>query len=224
MARKAAILNGMRLFSFLLILFTLWAGISFAQDKAAAGEDDVIPNLLEQLEQENARNAGNAAPLPPRLTVPGRDKKSLPYKSFEDIPEEVIAEAEAMEVFCEGNSKMATYYECECWAMRFLEQRLVRGPNVAQTEVMLDIQGQCPNTPAIAGSVYQSCIQQGDDLFPQGQDPEEYCSCVGNSYARLFERAPRRINSRYAVQLKTIATLSCTRQQPGVPVLVPPIR
>lgn len=212
----------MRLLVLILILAVLWPGFAPAQD----AEDDFIPNLLEQLEKESAKSQPEPAPLSPVLKDPllGKDKKPLPYKSFDEIPQEVIAEAEQIKGICQAHHRMSIYYECECWAMRFLEQRLVRGPDMDARIVMLDIQAECPNMPAIAGYAYQSCISQGIDFFPKDQDPEEYCGCIGNSYAKLYARSGRRISSRLAIQLRTIAALSCTKQQPGVPPLVAPIQ
>lgn len=163
--------------------------------------------------------------FPPRLKDPlERDKKPLPYKSYDEIPEEVIEEAEQIEQRCTDSSTMSVYYDCECWAMRFLEQRLIRGPEVSQNSVMMDIGTECPNTPAIAGYAYNTCIHQGISTFPSGQDPEEYCECVGNSYAKLYERSGQTLTSSLIVKMKTISALSCTKQPPGVPVLVPPIK
>jgi hypothetical protein len=214
---------------FFLAVFVLWSCLvsplsAWAQD-AGAEKNDPIPNLLEQLDIEAAKPKKPSPVLSaPKGSLLDQDKRQLPYKSYSEIPEEAIVEAEAFQQACEADSTLSTYYECECWAMRFLEQRIIRGPEVDATAVMLDIQADCPNTPAIAGMAYNTCIGQGVDFFPDKHDPEEYCSCVGNAYAKLYARSGRSIDTRLMVQLRTIASLSCTQQEPGVPVLVPPIK
>jgi hypothetical protein len=214
------------LFYAILIPAPLMAAEAPAAKAPAASDADPIPNLLEQLDIETAKPAAPPAALSPKLSDPllNKSKKLSPFKSFDEIPEEVIEEAEQVARDCAADPMLSTYYDCECRAMRFIEVRIMRGPVEDQSTVLLDIRGECPNTPAIAGSAYQTCIQQGISFFPAGQDPEEYCSCVGNSYAKLYARAGQAFDSRLIVQLKTIATLSCTQQPPGVPVLVPPIK
>lgn len=189
-----------------------------AQDSAPA------PDLLEQLETKTQKPA--PAPLEPRVpdALLNKDKVRLPYKNYSEIPEEAIVEAEAFQKACVADVNLSTYYECDCWAMRFLEARLVRGPDIQQDIIMMDIGSECPNTAAIAGSAYKNCIAQGIDFFPKKQDPEEYCSCVGNSYAKLFERSGQSIDSKLMIQLRTMASLSCIQQPPGVPALVPPVK
>ncbi|HRQ61550.1 MAG TPA: hypothetical protein PLO23_08595 [Alphaproteobacteria bacterium] len=187
-------------------------------------EDTAPPNLLEQLEQ--AKPAAPSSVLLPKLpTDPAlKGKEKRPYKNYKDIPEEAIEEAVQVSVDCKAEQMMAVYYDCDCYGMRFLEQRLIRGPLVGQDTVKQDIGTECPNLPAIAGSAYQACIGRGLGSFPKKQDPEEYCSCVGNAYAKLYERSGRMIDMRLKIKMETIAALSCTKQESGVPPLVAPIR
>lgn len=202
------------------------AGPPAGQTKTPEAGTAASKDLLDQLEDESATQKKQAAPALPALKDPLLDKKkdALPYKNFSDIPEEAIVEAQKIKQDCAADPMMSRYYDCECRAMRFLEQRIKRGPEDGASAVMLDIGGDCQNLPALAGWAYNGCIHQGIDFFPAGQDPEEYCSCVGNSYAKLFARAKKSYSSRLIVEMKTLATLSCTKQPPGVPVLVPPIK
>lgn len=212
---------------FLVLLLALSFGTLRAEDKPAAESAAQPPNLLEQLDTEAARRAAPPeTKLTPKLSDPllNKDKKRLPYKNFDEIPEEAVKEAQQVEKDCAADPMLSTYFDCECRAMRFLEARLERGPIDDAGAVMLDIKGECPNTPAIAGAAYKTCIEQGISFFPSGQDPEEYCSCVGRSYAKLYARAGQDFDTQLIVELKTMATLSCTKQEPGVPVLVPPIK
>ncbi|MCD8563066.1 MAG: hypothetical protein LRY54_03260 [Alphaproteobacteria bacterium] len=204
------------------------SGLIWAADTPAekAGQTSATAqNLLEQLEQESAKKKSAPAPSLPKIKDPllDKEKKPLPYKNFSEIPEEAITEAIQVGKDCAADEMMSTYYDCECRAMRFLEARLQHGPLDNASTVMLDIQGECPNLPAIAGSAYNTCIHQGIAFFPAGQDPEEYCTCVGNSYAKLMGRSKRGYDSYMMVQMRTLATLSCTKQQPGVPAIAPPI-
>lgn len=214
----------MRLFLVFAAFLFICPAVLQAQD--SADDADPILDLLQQLEQEREKSGPSAEPLEPRLkdTLLNQGKKKLPYKNYSDIPEEAIIEAEAFEKACAANINLSTYYDCECWSMRFLETRLELGPLTQPEVVMMRIGAECPNTPAIAGSGYDSCIAQGIDFFPKKQDPEEYCSCVGNAYAKLFERSGQAIDTQLMVQLRTISSLSCIEQPPGVPPLVPPIK
>lgn len=208
----------------LLLWAVLLSGLVFPALAQDSVENDV-PNLLEQLEQ--AKPAAPSSPVmqPALPTDPSLKKaEKLPYKSYDEIPEEAIIEALKVADECKADQLLSTYYDCDCRGMRFLEKRLIRGPNASQQAVEMDIGAECPNLPAIAGASYQTCIGRGISYFPARHDPEAYCSCLGNAYAKLYEQSGRSINMRLMIKMETIAALSCTNQEPGVPRLVAPIQ
>lgn len=195
--------------------------------EAGAKKEQVPADLLDQL--NNRQDQEQAKPKddePKQIVDPllNKHKKEPVIKRREDIPEAALEDTFAFEQSCVNDAHRAAHYDCECLASRYLERRIEEGPDVPANLIFMDVQAECPNLPAAAGFAYTECINQPHAFFPQGQDPEEYCTCVGNGYAKLFARSGRLPDSRNMVRMKTTAALSCTQQPPGVPVLVPPIR
>lgn len=195
---------------------------------AAAQQQEKLPaDLLEQLnqrDQEQKQTPQTREPAPVTDPLLNERKAEPVIRNLEDIPEEALADAHNFENDCNQDQHRATHYDCECLASRYLERRIELGPDAPGNIVFMDVQSECPNLPGAAGFAYTQCIGQPISFFPEAHDPEKYCSCIGNAYAKLFARSGKLPNSRAMVQMRTTAALSCTEQPPGVPVIVPPIR
>ena len=103
------------------------------------------------------------------------------------------------------------YRDCECIAGAFRRERddekLIPQDHIL-TKLYGDANQECVNTPAIAASNYDSCIQFSHALRPRENDHEEFCKCVANNIANDFKKKPL-LNTRYIEKLRSRAFQSC---------------
>lgn len=145
----------------------------------------------------------------PRTPIIYNPEAGLVIYDYEDIPEEAIEEAEIFLRQCESDYHRSMHYDCECQAMRFLEQKIIRGPDTNPRTVLLDLYGVCPNKPGAAAYAFDKCMNQSPSFYPDDQDPESFCECAGNSYARLYARSGEHPSSSQMVRMRTMAAISC---------------
>lgn len=127
---------------------------------------------------------------------------------YKDVKDEYIEEAQQFFARCSGDYTLSQYYDCECLSVRYLDARIAAGPSKNDNELLLTIKDKCLDGTMAAGEMYNSCITNGT-IFPQGQDPEDYCACISNTYAKLFEKSGRAPSSRGAVELQSRAHMVC---------------
>lgn len=144
------------------------------------------------------------------LVLPGDAAAPLPEEIWELIPDEYIEEAMEVEVACADNPFRAAHTDCRCLAARFFDARVRAGPEASAAGLMLEINATCPNVEGMAGWAFEGCIER-PLLVPGGQDPQAYCTCVGNAYARIFGAARRAPSSRASVDARSRALAECTR-------------
>ncbi len=191
----------------LLLIMPLPLAAAYAQQAPAP----------EELFQER-----KPAPIrPPPKTQPGTmpaDRLQLPeeeappkklYDSIEDIPTEVLQDAKRFESYCTNNTLIKRHYNCECLSSKYLDQRIIDGPDAHFTVVMSKIMDQCFDIPAAAAHGYDRCIGTGSMTYDGGMDPEEYCQCVANNYALLVQRSKGAISGRITSHAMSSATLRC---------------
>lgn len=130
-------------------------------------------------------------------------------EKYTDIPEEYWIEAENFKAYCDKDYRLKTNYDCECFAMKFLDARIDFGPYVTRSQIMMEIGNSCISAVNIAGESYTECMA-APTLVPGRHDPEEFCSCVANAYAKLYDRAGVSFTSKTRVALKSRAMASCT--------------
>lgn len=145
-------------------------------------------------------------------------KDSLDYTMDDGVmsEEEMMAEAQQMYQLCDMNVYQKVYFNCECIAGAFLQQREKLGPLVTQDEIFSTITNSaqvspsCANTEFIAGRAYQSCInfRTGYSRTELSEDNGDYCSCVANKMANDFGTAPR-LSSQYVETLRFNAMEAC---------------
>lgn len=119
---------------------------------------------------------------------------------------------------CRMNILRKIYYDCECIAGAFLQQREKLGPMEPQQNILGTLfRGggtECVNTPDIAGRNYRDCMEYTKYFRTEKSDAlnESYCQCVANTVAQKFSRAPD-LSMKYISAIRTDALVSCHRQQ-----------
>lgn len=206
------------MFRFLLIaFFVVFCAAPFAvqaQDAQAPAE------LFEEKIDEPEVIPTPETPLIPESLGP--EKNNVPYKSYKDVPEEALMDAQNFYEFCDSQPRYRDHYDCRCMGARYLDERIKAGPDVSRTQIMIGLNGECINVPGAAGHGYNFCLQYGQRNYDGSMEPEEYCQCVGNNYAILLQRARGfTMSRRDTSQLMSSAFLRCNRPKPGTPDMFP---
>ena len=132
--------------------------------------------------------------------------------SAADIPDAVFYEVKTFERYCQLQPTYYQYYDCECLAARFLDQRILVGPDAERTSIMMEIEDHCQDATQAAGQQYQTCL--GNTLLlPSNNDPELYCQCYANKFAEIFEDNNLKVKPSVLISVQTEAHSQC--QQPG---------
>lgn len=137
-------------------------------------------------------------------------------------PEEMEEEADYVFEICDRNGYQRKYFNCECVAGAFLQAREKQGSIVPQDYIINEItrgkNAKCANTVEIAGDAYSMCLDFTRTFREYNKDNEEYCSCVGNTVAKNFSKAPY-LRTKYIQKLRTNALMVCDkRDDQGNPI------
>ncbi len=127
-----------------------------------------------------------------------KSEKLLPLTN--DFLEEALGVSDE----CKAYDFTNTRYDCDCVGMTFLDLRRKKGLNQSRFWLREDAQRKCPNAPAMAGRIYQSCIQWAP--MQRGEDYQEFCSCYGSSYAKIYQKNPS--ENLYIVESQMIKALT----------------
>ncbi len=139
----------------------------------------------------------------------GRDKaesRQKPKVKIEDISPQYLEEMELIFQECTQSDLLSTYYDCQCQAMRFLDERILAGPEVYYGHIRNNLRKECLNLPGIAGMSLGVCNEQ-----MQAQNFKNYdklCECFANTVARNFAKRPY-LESRNIISLQRDAYVSC---------------
>lgn len=179
-----------------LTVFFLCAFIlsSFAQAQETL--DDLV-EAIDNPEGELIEPEENILETPPSFE-----------EQLKDIPDEYLAEAENFKNQCREMAHMRQHYDCRCLAVKYLDKRIEVGPDVKGGIIAFEIAGECQDATEAAGIQYQRCMSS-PTLMPQNVDLEAYCTCLGNTYARLYERYAKRPSSKVYVNIQAQAINMC---------------
>lgn len=177
--------------------------ISRQDEDNAASETDIDSSVTESNPQDMIEG---------QITI---DNPSVSVQKPEDIlatmPEEVqnelMEDAAEAHNYCERNYLLRNFYDCECWALEFLHDRIRKGPDVPFTNIVIDSKyDNCVSTPKIAGYGYQRChdIVYLDRITDEGI--ENVCGCSGRTLASDYKKRPaphiKYINNLFRETLK----------------------
>lgn len=192
--------------------------ISIPSQEIPAPSTVTEPSAQQILQHPQTTTAPPAAPAPQLgiLSAPTGNRGIAPT----DIPEEVLAEMARVESDCSQNFFYSSFHDCRCIAVKFVDERMKRGPDVAHTTILTAVTNECPNIPGAAGYIYASCSQYMDWTNPV---EDSYCRCTANRVAEKYGKAPR-MNTRYIQRLRRDAMVECGRPgsaQPGAAINAP---
>ena len=142
-------------------------------------------------------------PAPP--VIKPNDLKSIPDKYFK--------EADEFLKYCEAQTNMTLFYNCDCLSYEFLETR-IRNPQMSQTSIVMEIDRTCLDASGAAGYEYERCLADAP-LLAGNITPEEYCTCFSNTFAQAFEYYMPAVSSKSIVELQTQAYLICANPTVG---------
>lgn len=128
---------------------------------------------------------------------------------YEDIPDEYIQETRKVYQECSGNHTRSMFFDCKCFSMKFLDERIYRGPVPSTQEIEFSLQKECRDATGAAGYEYNQCLRTAVSM-EAGTDPEAMCACYANRFAKLIDfRAPV-LQSRTIRPFKLQAKMECT--------------
>ena len=105
-----------------------------------------------------------------------------------DATPEQIEESFQVADSCKTYSYTNTHYDCDCVGMKFLDLRRKEGDKVIAATLISKAQLKCPNAPAMAGVIYERCLTWAP--MERGEDYEEFCSCYGSEFAKIYAKYP----------------------------------
>ncbi len=134
-----------------------------------------------------------------------------PLKGQTKVDPAFLQEMENFYGRCSNNSVTATYYDCRCLAVKYLDKRIELGRYYEPQELMNEIRGECANPAEIAGYSYGVCTKQLA-LMDRSENAQAYCECFANAFAKSYLRRPQ-LSSRYIQILQRNAYAKCSEHR-----------
>ena len=131
-------------------------------------------------------------------------------KNIPLIPDAVYKEAEKFEKYCRQAPNLYTYYNCECMAANFLDERIKQGPEASRSGILQSIEGECQDAIEAAALQYETCLGNAL-LLPKDIDPETYCTCFGNKFAIIFQDNKVKVSPSNITRVQTQAHAECRK-------------
>lgn len=182
-------------------------------DFLQAAPENVPPPLPEETVEGVAAQETEKPSALETLLKPKTDSIDTPPEAanrddLKDIPDEYIEEALAFGDSCAVNRQMQLYFDCRCMAVKYLDRRIAAGPDAAPSSIQVGIGAECADGTGISGRMFESCRSNYASV-PKGKDPEKFCACYGNTYAKLYENYGRPIRSRQHVSFMAQSRTAC---------------
>lgn len=144
---------------------------------------------------------GNEVPTPSQIAREKREMRALRDRAKVDmnrqgagaseVDPKYLEEMDKIYNICAGSGLYSTFYDCKCQAVKFLDQRIKRGPNPPTENIMVDVNKECANIPDIAGYAYQKCMDKLSLLNYKEKSLAPFCECAANKYAKGYAKDPR---------------------------------
>lgn len=185
---------------FLFILFSCFVTFGFpALQTAHADHRAAAP--APGGEKEDTLKSEPAVPAEPAEATP-------PRTNYEDVPDEYLDEAQRFGEYCKNEINLRQWHDCECMAVKYLDQRIKLGPKAHNSTIILSLEEACPDATEATGVRYQQCI--GNALLMTTDIPiEDYCTCYANTFGRLYEAGSFEPGSGTSIRLQTQAMVEC---------------
>ncbi|PCJ95855.1 MAG: hypothetical protein COA45_11755 [Zetaproteobacteria bacterium] len=133
-----------------------------------------------------------------------RSTRDLSY-----ITEKQLAEAEFVFQHCKAKRALNSQFDCECFAARFLDERLKLGPIPKWESLFGRFNSDCRNVVETTGIEYSTCMMHFGIKDAVNMEPKEYCECYARKWADLFENYPGKITFNTKQSLKSQARGHC---------------
>ncbi len=144
----------------------------------------------------------------PEAQAPQPAQQQTQEKKKEKIPDSYMAEASAVLKQCTENSAYNKFYNCDCLAAHMLDERIKQGPDANHTNLLINVQTKCKDGTNAAGIEYSNCLGKGA-LLPPDVEPEAFCSCYANTYAKIFEASRGAATSLQLIKMQSAARKRC---------------
>ncbi len=129
------------------------------------------------------------------------------------VTEKQLAEAEDVYNFCTNNPSYNNSYDCDCFAAKFLDQRLKLGPLADRTYIYTLLSSDCRNVVATTGIEYTSCMSQTSLLNTGGYERKKFCECYARRWARDYEAYTGIMNRATTRQIRFTAQSYCRQPE-----------
>lgn len=190
------------------------AGAARAQESAGTAprtSGTIKPDIEKQADAAPGQSAMPVAPGTPKKDryQPTPDLTHVFASLPPDMQEELLAEMDNAHRICAGSVSYRIYHDCDCIAVKFLDRRLMKGPEFGFSNLMYEVSRECVNEVEIAGNEFQRCLmrmQQYGDKYKEKS--LAMCECVGNEYAKAYAAVPV-TSMRYQMNLAVNAQLKC---------------
>ncbi len=166
-----------------------------------------LPSFLDDIGKNDILSEEKDSDPEMDMTAP-ENEDSISTIDLSDVPDEFLTEASKFGETCRNHHEMPLYYDCRCMGVKFLDARIELGPDASHSEVQDQLGKACKDGTGIAGQIYKNCFNDFLNA-PKELDPEEYCSCFGNTFAKLFEDWPSRLSRRAEIALRSKAQVMC---------------
>lgn len=104
-----------------------------------------------------------------------------------NVSDKILDEAQAVYEECSTSRRTNKYYDCQCYAGRFLDERIKAGPIETKNTILLKLEDSCKNLVEISGQQYSKCMSMPAN-FDLGDMPQkEFCECYARAYVKLAE-------------------------------------
>lgn len=145
--------------------------------------------------------------MPPAAFAQENEPEADPYAH---IPQIVIEEAQDFLQECQGRTQLSSYYQCECLALKFIDERFKAGPEPNRDVITGRTlrYSECRDVVNATGRAYNECLST-----PLGktdrEEHEKFCACYANQYGKMLENSDLSISSRNEIGLRRGARISC---------------
>lgn len=176
----------------LILCFALTGAVTiFTGTPHALAQDNAATSNKAQNAQTDS--TGNPSASGKSLSYLNQDGEEINYrKIFDKLPPDIQKsledEAQGQFSLCNSDPLYSRTYDCRCMAVKYLDERIKRGPETSNAVIRRAVQLQCVDVASLAGLQYQNC-QDSYGYFLKWK-ADEFCKCYANSVAKYFAKNP----------------------------------
>lgn len=161
---------------------------------AQPAQNNAAPDQRDQISDSDAKK-NDLNKLIPNIAI-GRDNHTqnniadimnLIASMPEGVQESLMADAAHAKNYCENNTLLMSFYDCSCYSLEIVNERIKKGPDVAF--IYLIEAGQykeCIDMGQVAGYGLNRCTQTLTTLNVTSGQLNDICECAGRVLARNY--------------------------------------